>query len=336
MTETQKPVPAAAPPPKAATPPPAAGAVAKSSPQAMQKVVDLPIFSEIATQVQQFVEAGVINLPSDYSAGNALKAAELVLKDMKDADGVPTLSRVTPYSVGNALLKMVTLGLSIHKGQGSFIKYGDRIVWQTDYAGNITLAKRYGNLKETAGNVIYEDDKFEFEIDSETGRKKLVKHVTDWKKWDPNKIIGAYAVVTLNDGAKDLEIMTMDQITRAWMQGAAKGDSPAHKNFKDQMCLKTVKGRAVKLLIRTSNDAPVLAQEDDENESDNKPTFQEIKQAVKTISIAAEELSEVPEAQEVHDTPVPVDNTVSVSQPEKQPEAAATPPPAAAPPKREF
>lgn len=332
MSETPKTPPAAAAPPKAATPPPASNVPAQAKQQAIQKTQDLPIFNEIATQVKEFVDAGIINLPSDYSAGNALKAAELVLKDMKNPDGVSTLSTVSPYSVGNALLKMVTLGLSVHKGQGAFIKYGDRIVWQTDYAGNIALAKRYGSLKDITGNPIYKDDEFEFEVDTETGRKRLLKHKTDWKKWDPNDIIGAYAMVFLEDGTKDLEIMTMDQITRAWQQGSAGGDSKAHKNFKDQMCLKTVKGRAVKLLIRTSNDAPVLAQEDDENENHDQPTFKEIKQAVKTISIAAEELSNIPEAQTIGETPA----QAPASQPETQAEPAATTPPAAEAPKREF
>jgi recombination protein RecT len=37
--------------------------------------------------------------------------------------------------------------------------------------------------------------------------------------------------------------------------GKAKGQSPAHKNFPDQMAKKTVLSRAVKLIIDTSDDS---------------------------------------------------------------------------------
>jgi recombination protein RecT len=59
----------------------------------------------------------------------------------------------------------------------------------------------------------------------------------------------------LEDGTKNLEVMNMAQIRKAWDQGATKGNSPAHKNFPDQMCKKTVTNRAVKLLISSSDDS---------------------------------------------------------------------------------
>ena len=56
----------------------------------------------------------------------------------------------------------------------------------------------------------------------------------------------------------------MSQIKAAWAQGAAKGNSPAHTKFPDQMAKKTVINRACKLLIRASDDAALFINDDTE------------------------------------------------------------------------
>ena len=53
--------------------------------------------------------------------------------------------------------------------------------------------------------------------------------------------------------------MTMDEIRKAWAQGAAKGGCPAHKNFPQEMAKKTVINRACKIFVNTSTDADPLA-----------------------------------------------------------------------------
>ena len=54
----------------------------------------------------------------------------------------------------------------------------------------------------------------------------------------------------------------MEQIRNAWNMGAMKGGSPAHKNFPDQMAIKTVKSRAVKSFINSSNDEDLMSYEE--------------------------------------------------------------------------
>lgn len=50
----------------------------------------------------------------------------------------------------------------------------------------------------------------------------------------------------------------MSQIKAAWRQGPTKGESPAHKNFPDQMAIKTVINRALKIDINSSDDSALL------------------------------------------------------------------------------
>ena len=48
--------------------------------------------------------------------------------------------------------------------------------------------------------------------------------------------------------------MTLDMIRSAWGQGAAKGNSGAHRNFTDQMAKKTVIARACKIALDSTAD----------------------------------------------------------------------------------
>jgi len=211
------------------------------------------ITTVVLNKIESFQRSGELRLPKDYSAENALKSAYLVLNEMK-VQGAPVLEKCTKESVANSLLKMVVWGVSPLKGQIYFIPYANKLEASISYTGNIMMAKRYGNLKSIKGNCIMKGDKFEFGIDTETGLRFIKEHSQTLQSIGSEEIVGAYAVFELNDGTKDVEIMNWDQIVKSWNQGATNGKSPAHKNFPDQMAIRTVLNRACKLLIRASDD----------------------------------------------------------------------------------
>jgi recombination protein RecT len=177
---------------------------------------------------------------------------------MKDKSNLPVLKTCTPDSLANALFNMVVQGLNPAKRQCSFIVYGDKLTMQREYAGSIALARRYSSMKNIYAGVIYKGDVFEYAIDTTTGMKKITAHAQRMENLDDAKIIGAYAVVTFDDGGVNTEIMTMAQIQKSWEQGPTKGQSPAHKNFPGEMAKKTVINRACKLLIASSDDSVLM------------------------------------------------------------------------------
>lgn len=233
------------------------------------EVVKKDISAQVLAKVDTFQKSGELRIPKDYSPENALKSAYLVLTDPRNN----LIAKCTKESVANALLKMVVWGLSPLKKQCDFIPYGDKLECTPEYTGNIVLAKRYGNLKWIKANAIFEKDVFEFHVDAETGCKKIVRHEQDLESIGSKVLKGAYAIYQLNDGTTDVEVMSMVQIKDAWNQGAMKGNSPAHKNFPDQMAMKTVINRACKLLIRGSDDSALYS--GDEND-DLNPVQREI------------------------------------------------------------
>lgn len=218
------------------------------------KVFDEEILMQVKTYLDKKQSEG-LTFPENYNVSNALTAAKLHLMELKDNDGKLIVDQCTLPSVVNSLIKYTTFGFNINKKHCAFIKYGNELVCQPEYFGNLLIAKRDADVKEVNGQVVYQGDKFVYEVDTKTGRKRIVSHEMKLENQDITKIKGGYAVVVYNDGSTRVETMTMDQVKAAWNMGKMSGKSKAHNNFTDQMVLKTVCNRAVKLDINTSDDS---------------------------------------------------------------------------------
>ena len=220
--------------------------------------------NHVLTKINDLIGSGQLVLQPNYSAANALQSAWFKLIEIPKGKDKPLIELCTKSSIANALFKMVADGLNPAKNQVYFIPYGQKLECQRSYQGTIAIAKRYGKLANIAANVIYENDEFTFEIDVETGYKKIKSHVSSIDNIG-GKIKGAYAVCTLTDGTTFAEIMSVQQIQKSWDQGIMKGGSPAHKNFEDQMCLKTVISRACKIIINSSDDTALYTTDESDN-----------------------------------------------------------------------
>jgi recombination protein RecT len=249
--------------------------------------------------LQEMAITGNLDLPKDYSMENAIKGASLKLQMIEDKSHRSAIEVCTPTSIVNAMISMVVDGLSVWKQQGYFIIYGNKLNWQPDYRGHILLAKRYADVKEINAQVIYTADEFTYEVDTATGRQRLLSHKTSLDNQDIQKIRGAYAVVVFNDGTTQLTVMSLPQIKKAWLQGFGGGNTGAHQNFPDEMCKKTVINRATKILIGSSDDSEVVDETDQPvKQRDTKAKEQGGK---KTIDVVDTEFTEV------NDNPPPPD-----------------------------
>lgn len=224
-------------------------------------VINNSFIDGLAKQLEKKCEYG-LTFPKDYNLSNALMGAYLVLKETKDRNNKPVLESCTPTSIANSLMNMATLGLSVQKKQGYFISYGNQCQFQRSYFGNMTIARRYG-MKDIHAEIIYQGDKFKYHI--EDGNKVLDSHEQDFMNIDNEKILGAYAVVLMEDGAKHLEVMNIKQIKQAWSQGFGykENGNGTHQKFTDQMAKKTVINRALKQIINTHGDVFVQEADDD-------------------------------------------------------------------------
>lgn len=217
----------------------------------------------LSKQLNSKVQNGM-SFPADYNVTNALMGAYLALKETEDKNGKPLLEVCTQTSIANSLMDMATLGLSVQKKQGYFIAYGGKCQFQRSYFGNMTIARRYG-MKGVNAEIIYDGDEFTYSIVD--GKKEFTSHKQDFKNIDTDKISGAYAIMTMEDGTKYLEVMNINQLKQSWKQGYGyKETGGTHQKFADQMAKKTVINRAMKQIINTHGDA--FVQEADERTED--------------------------------------------------------------------
>lgn len=216
------------------------------------------IVDSVQKRIAEMQNSGSIELPNNYSVGNALKSAYLILQETQTRDKKPVLQACTQESIANSLLDMATQGLNPSKDQCYFIAYGNKLTMERGYLGTIALTKRIKGVKDVKGYAVYKDDKFELGFDILTGKQKILEFCPGLNR-DPENLVGAFALILGDNEILHTEYMDINQIHNAWNQGSMKGNSGAHKNFPDQMAIKTVINRACKYYVSTSDDSDKIA-----------------------------------------------------------------------------
>lgn len=278
-----------------------------------QMIPKSDIGNQVITKIDDLCKVG-FTMPADYNYVNAIKGAMLLLNDAKNKDRVPALSCCTPNSISTALFKMATLGLDVTKKQAYLIVRGDQLCLEESYFGTCLQARRVSKNYEPIANIIYKGDTFKFEVNPETGRKRIVEHTQTLESIDSGEMIGAYAIVTNDKGETDVEIMSMSQIKKSWAKSSSSQQS-VHKEFPDQMAKRTVIKRAAKMLINSALSENTIPDDELEPNNDLDPT--------KQIAPDYAEYEEVEEATPAEAAPVQKEEAKkeeAVKQPASEPE----------------
>lgn len=216
----------------------------------------------VAAKVREFQERGELMFPPHYSPENAMKSAWLILQTTQDKNHVSVLQSCTRDSIANSLLDMVVQGLNPAKKQGYFIAYGKSLTFQRSYFGTMAVTKRVTDAKEINANVIYEGDDVAYEM--ENGKIVNLKHKQQFGNINKEKIMGAYCVLVLSDDSTYTELMTIDEIRKAWSKskmwgsGATEKKGGTHDEFRQEMAKKTVINRACKKFMNASDDSSLV------------------------------------------------------------------------------
>ena len=223
--------------------------VAAQGKQQAGLIVNNSFIDGLVAQLREKEKYG-LTFPKDYNYSNELMGAYLILKETKDKNDKCVLESCSQVSIANTLMDMVTLGVSMQKKQCYPVAYGGKLQCQVSVYGNTCVARRYG-LKAIAAMCIYDGDDFQYHI--EDAKIVIDCHKQNFMNINIDKIVGAYAIVTMEDGGQYVEVMNMSMIKQAWKQGFGYKESGngTHQKFTDQMAMKTVKNRALKYIVRT-------------------------------------------------------------------------------------
>ena len=250
------------------------------------------IVDSVQKRIAEMQNSGSIELPNNYSVGNALKSAYLILQETQTSGKKPVLQVCTQESIANSLLDMATQGLNPSKDQCYFIAYGNKLTMERGYLGTIALTKRIKGVKDVKGYAVYKDDKFELGFDILTGKQKILEFCPGLNR-DPKNLVGAFALILGDNEILHTEYMDINQIHKAWEQGSMKGNSGAHKNFPDQMAIKTVINRACKFYVSTSDDSDKIAEFMNKSVEDTDRELEEEKKEFANKEVV--EIEDIPE-----------------------------------------
>lgn len=280
--------------------------VAEAGKKNAELVVNNAFVDGLVVQLQEKEKYG-LTFPKDYNYQNELMGAYLILKETIDSNKKPVLESCSQVSIANTLMDMVTLGVSMQKKQCYPVAYGGKLQCQISVYGNTCIARRFG-LKDINAMCIYEDDDFEYLINN--AKYVISKHGQSFKNIGSDKIVGAYAIVAMQDGSEYVEIMNMDMIKQAWKQGFGykENGSGTHQKFTDQMAMKTVKNRALKYIIRTYGTQAVSDAYDnfEETETDDRVVM-DVQHDISENANSEDFIVEEPEVAETVENPQPAE-----------------------------
>ena len=222
------------------------------------------VFDKVQSMVSACAAEGTINLPADYSVGNAMKSAWLKLQEVTDRNNKPVLEVCSKVSIINALQEMCYQGLNPAKNQCYFIAYGNKLVLQRSYFGSMHVAKTVDpTITEITYDVVYAEDEFEYE--KKRGKTRIVTHRQKLQNVKKSNIVAAYCSIWRGD-EETTTIMTFEEIKAAWAKSQIKpvlesGEikpNSTHGQYTADMSIKTVVNKACKYVINSSSDRTLV------------------------------------------------------------------------------
>ena len=223
--------------------------------------------SNLQTRLQEEASA----MPKNFNQTRFLQNCLTVLRDVKD------IEKCEVDSIVSTLIKGAYLDLDFFMGTCYAIPYNknigtrDKPKWikalqfQTDYKGDMALAKKYSsnNILDIYAKVVKKGDDFNIEI-------RDGKQFVNFKPlpFNDSEILGAFAVIYYEDGSMSYDSMSKKEIL-ATREAYAKKDknnkfSKAWQNSEGEMFKKTVLKRACKLVTLSFDNSK---QDDAYNES---------------------------------------------------------------------
>lgn len=188
-------------------------------------------------QLEKLLVSKAGALPKDFNQTRFLQNCMTVLQDTKG------IEKVQPITIARTMLKGAFLGLDFMNKECYAIPYGNSLQFQTDYKGEVKLAKKYSvnPIKDIYAKLVRVGDDFVEEI--RDGQQYISFKPQPFNDGD---IIGAFAVCFYNDGSMIYETMSKKEIEAVRDNYSKMPKGPTWTKSYGEMCKKTVLRRLCK------------------------------------------------------------------------------------------
>lgn len=193
----------------------------------------------IQDKLNSFIDEKLDGMPQGFNKTRFVQNSMAVLLETKG------IENCSPSSVVRTLIKGAFLGLDFFNKECYAIPYGGSVQFQTDYKGEIKLAKKYSTnpIKDIFAKVVREGDEFSEEIiaGQQTVNFKPLP-------FNNGEIIGAFAVVLYKDGSMMYDTMSKEEIEITRMTYSKQPKGKTWEKSTGEMYKKTVLRRLLKYI----------------------------------------------------------------------------------------
>lgn len=168
----------------------------------------------------------------------------------------PSLMNADRRSLYAASMKAAQDGLLPDGREGAIVTFKDQAQWMPMVAGIMKKVRNSGDVSTWSVQAVYENDKFDFEL----GDDERIIHKPALS--NRGKLIAVYSIVTMKDGEKSREVMSVEDVEAIRKRSRSGTSGPWVSDF-SEMAKKTVVRRHAKRLPM-STDLDELIRQDDE------------------------------------------------------------------------
>ena len=193
----------------------------------------------VHANLEKLLQAKRDALPKNFNQTRFLQNCMTVLQDTRD------IHKMQPMSIARTMLKGAFLGLDFFNKECYAIPYGNALNFQTDYKGEIKLAKKYSlkKIQDIYAKLVREGDEFEEAV---VQGKQVVNFKP--KKLNNGKILGVFAVCLYVDGSMLYESMSIEEVEKVRHTYSKQANGKAWKDSHGEMVKKTALRRLCKMI----------------------------------------------------------------------------------------
>lgn len=216
------------------------------------------VITEVRTSIEKMAPQFKAALPSHVSVERFVRVTLTAIQTnqaLLDAD------RRSLYA---AATRAAQTGLLPDGREGAIVTFKGQAQWMPMVAGIMKLVRNSGEISTWSVQAVYQNDSFDFEL----GDNERIVHKPALR--DRGAIIGAYSIVTMKDGERSREFMSVDEIDAIRKRSRSGTSGPWVTDYAE-MAKKTVVRRHAKRLPM-STDLDGVLHEDDELFMPPEPT----------------------------------------------------------------
>ncbi|MEN9885748.1 MAG: hypothetical protein RL758_326 [Pseudomonadota bacterium] len=211
---------------------------------------NLPAVQEVRGAIEKMAPQFKAALPAHVSVDKFVRVTLTAVQTN------PNLLEADRRTLFAAATKAAQMGLLPDGREGAIVTFKNQAQWMPMVAGIMKLVRNSGEISTWSVQAVYENDNFDFCLGDE-------EHITHKPAlFNRGKLIAVYSIVTMKDGEKSREVMSVEDVNQIRARSRSGQSGPWVSDFAE-MAKKTVVRRHSKRLP-LSTDIDGVIKEDDE------------------------------------------------------------------------